>query len=159
MHLLPLQLSLLLTALPALSFAAYEPAPESSAEPTTTVYSTSTNTITKTIVAASVTQTLTSETSIASIPLSTFVSVLVESAPISAPSSSSIALPPSSAAPYPIPSSSAIAISGTVIGTGTGAPAVPSSTIEPFLGAGSRIGGGWVGVVGAMVVGLGMLVV
>ena len=156
------QYSFLLTTLPSLSFAAYEPAAESSVEPTTTIYSTSTNTVTQTIIAASVTRTLTSVTSVPSVPLSTVVSTPVSSLPASIPSSapSSPLLPPSSAAPYPIPQSSfSILPSGTASPSGTAAPATPNPSIEPFVGAGSRVGGQWVGIAGAVVVGLGLLAV
>ena len=171
MRLQSLELSLVLTALPFLSLAAYEPAAEESVEPTTTIYSTSTNTVTQTIIAASVTQTLTSTTSIASLsslPSATVVSTPVASIPVSISSSapSSPILPPSSAAPYPIPQSSFATLpsgtaspSGTGAVAGTGAPATPNPSIEPFQGAGSRVGGQWVGIAGALVVGFGFLAV
>lgn len=168
---LPLQLTLLLAVgLPSFSLASLE-AGASSEEPTTTLYSTSTKTKTQTIVAASVTQTLTSLSSIPSAAVSSapFFSSLL-SAPSSAVYIAPTSLPPTGPAPYPIPissvlggiaagSASAPLPSGTGAATGTGAPAGPSQPIEPFPGAGSRAVGQaqWVGAVGAVVVGLGLV--
>lgn len=177
---LPLQLTLFAIGLPSLSLASLE-AGASSEEPTTTLYSTSTRTKTQTIIAASVTQTLTSISAIASAAVSSAPS---SSSPLSSPSSSAVyiassssavyiaptSLPPTGPAPYPIPissvaggiaagSASAPLPSGTGAAAGTGVPAGPGQPIEPFPGAGSRVVGQaqWVGAVGAVVVGLGLV--
>ena len=154
MH-LPIQFTLLLATIPSLTSAALG---ASSAEPTTTLYSTSTSTLTSTIVAATDTQTLTSSSDAISAPLSTATTSSSPPAPSS--SSSPIPVASTSAAPYPIASSSfAVLPSGTLatgsgIATGTGAPYTPSPSIQPFQGAGVRVGGERLRITGALVVGV-----
>ncbi|KAI4223975.1 MAG: hypothetical protein L6R36_005017 [Xanthoria steineri] len=151
-----LYLTSVLLSLPLASLASLEGG-EAGAEPTTTLFSTSTQTLTKTLAGNTVTSTL-PEGSPSTTTSSSAEAVISTSSPeesFPAPSSvgpSEIAIPDvivstsistsATGAPYPIPGSSDGNIgTGTAAPTGTGAPFSPPPGIEPFQGAASRLGG------------------
>ncbi|KAI4238373.1 MAG: hypothetical protein L6R40_005735 [Gallowayella cf. fulva] len=161
-----LLLASFLLSLPLATLAALEgDAP--GAEPTTTQYSTSTQTLTKTLAGNTVTSTLPSGESTPpseNSPSSTTTSsssaevvtsnAPVESLPVTSPVEPSdvpsMTTLPSvvvstalTGAPYPIPGSSGAAVAtGTAAPTGTGVPIQPAPPgIEPFKGAASKLAG------------------
>ncbi|KAL8853401.1 MAG: hypothetical protein Q9221_001718 [Calogaya cf. arnoldii] len=150
-------LTSVLLSLPLASLASLEGG-EPGAEPTTTIYSTSTQTLTRTLAGHTVTSTLPSGETITTTSSSSTEVITSEPSPEeTAPTTSSVAavetvIPDvivstsistsASGAPYPIPDSTG-GYNGTGIAgpTGTGAPVVPPPGVEPFEGAASKFGG------------------
>ncbi|KAL8782074.1 MAG: hypothetical protein Q9213_005746 [Squamulea squamosa] len=162
-----LLLTSILFSLPLASLAALEEG-GASAEPTTTLYSTSTQTLTKTLAGNTVTSTLPSGESTTSVENLASITTSAEGIPTTATSESSAegSTPVASSiipattslpfvivstsfssstmgAPYPIlGSSNGNLVIGTAGPTGTGAPITPAPPgIEPFKGAASKLGG------------------